>query len=102
MEANWQCSYQAVEQRVCRVHVGPQELKPQETSEGEDASHGCLGCAVRLDENQHSRQKDPPAALSHLEVVQPEAWGRMHRGQRWYGILCVCRYQRGMPTPHLS
>ena len=93
-------AYQAVEPRVSGVHMGPQELETQEAREGENASHGCLCRAVRIDEYQHSRQKNPPAALDHLKVVQGRAWVRTSRGHKvssWFRRAST--YQSGIPEP---
>ena len=49
---------------------GPNELKRQQTSKGEDASHGRLFIAVRCDKNEYVRQKYLPAALDDLVVVR--------------------------------
>ena len=86
-------AHQAVEPRVGRVHMGPQELETQKTREGEDASHGCLCRAVRLDENEHSGQEYSPTTLDHLIVVQVGAWVRITGGQRWCNLCRAANYQ---------
>lgn len=52
--------------------MGPQQLEAYQASEGKHARNGRLFRGVWLDEDQHSCQQDPPAAVDHLEVVH--AW----------------------------
>ena len=75
-------AHQAVEPRVCWVHVGPHELESQYACERKHTGHGYLCCGVRRNENEHSCQEHPPAALDHLVVVQVGACVRINGSQR--------------------
>ena len=47
-----------------------QQLKAEETREGENTRESYLRRSVGLDEEEHPSQQDTPAALDHLVVVQ--------------------------------
>lgn len=63
-------THQTVEPRVYWVRMGPHELKPQKTREGEEAGRGRLRRGMGSDEKEQSRQRNPPATVDHLKVVQ--------------------------------
>lgn len=74
--------------------MGPHDLEPQKTREGEEGSRGCLCRGVRSDKEEQPRQRNPPGAVDNLKVVEVGACTSITVSRLCYGIYLVNKYQR--------